>query len=431
MPTTFGSEVFKDFVPLRDATVVTKLKGAGAIILAKATMGEFANGYVGSAFGITRNAYDPTRHPSGSSGGSATGVAANFAAVGIGEDTGGSTRGPAAVQNLVGVRPTVPLVSKYGMMPGTPTRDTIGPIAKTVKDAATVLGVIAGYDPQDPVTAYTVGQIPVSYTASLDQNGLKGARIGVIRKPMDSRADPKSEDFQKVQAVKDTAFAALQALGAELVDVALPERESAGRGGGARAGSTGGAGSGAETEGGRGGGGGGGETEQAIDKYLSEQPNAPVKTFREILLSGKVQVARARQLMGSVGRTTDHPAYLRGLATREEARVRLLKLMADHRLDAVVYATFDHQTGKIPPDVMTRIGDVYGVLGNNRGLSPSVGFPAMTIPAGFTADGMPVGLEFLGRPFTEGLLFKYAYAFEQRTRHRKPPGTTPALPGEP
>jgi amidase len=144
LPTTYGSAVFKDFTARRDATIVTKLKKAGAVIVAKTTMGEYASGFLGSAFGIVRNAYDPARSASGSSGGTGTGVAANFGTVGIGEDTGGSIRGPAAVNNLVGLRPTLPLVSRFGMMPARPTTDTLGPIARSVKDAAIVLDVIAG-----------------------------------------------------------------------------------------------------------------------------------------------------------------------------------------------------------------------------------------------------------------------------------------------
>src|SRR5438132_5571693 len=142
MPTTYGSVIFKDFVPRRDATITTKMKKAGAIILGKTTMGEIAAGYLGSAFGIDHNPYDPVRSPSGSSSGTGAGITANFATVGIGEDTGGSVRGPAAFNSLVGLRPTVPLVSRFGMMPATPSQDTLGPIARTVKDAALLLDVI-------------------------------------------------------------------------------------------------------------------------------------------------------------------------------------------------------------------------------------------------------------------------------------------------
>src|SRR6516225_11360002 len=184
MPTTYGSALFKTFVPPRNATIVERLEAGGAVILAKTNMGEFAQAYSGSAFGDCHNAYDPRRSPSGSSCGTAIGVAANFAAVGIGEDTGGSIRGPAAHASLVGLRPTLPLVSRFGMMPSRPTQDTLGPIARTVTDAAILLDTIAGYDPDDPITAAAVGQVPPSYTAFLTADGLKGARIGIIREPM-------------------------------------------------------------------------------------------------------------------------------------------------------------------------------------------------------------------------------------------------------
>ena len=241
-------------------------------------MGEFASGYLGSAFGIVRNAYDPTRSASGSSGGTGSGIAANFATVGIGEDTGGSVRGPAAVNNLVGLRPTLPLVSRFGMMPARPTTDTLGPIARSVKDAAIVLDVIAGYDANDPVTADAVGQVPATYTQLLAADGLRGARIGVIREPLDPRADPASADYKQVRAVIDRALADLKRLGAAVVDpVTIPDLAS--RSVKLYDGNV-------------------FETEAATNKYLAQHPNAPVKTLSEILLSGKVVPARARVLMG-------------------------------------------------------------------------------------------------------------------------------------
>ncbi|MEQ1730940.1 MAG: amidase family protein, partial [Vicinamibacterales bacterium] len=165
---------------------------------------------------------------------------------------------------------------------------------------------------------------------------------------------------------------------------------------------------------------------------LAQLPGAPVRTLRDIVLSGKVVPSRARSLMSSLGRSSASPVYLEALLSREGTRQTILALMADERLDALVYATFDHQPARIAPDVMTKpvVADAAG-LGNNRRLSPVLGFPALTIPAGFTAEGIPVGIEFLARPFAEGLLFKLGYAFEQGTHHRKPPRSTPALPGEP
>ena len=226
LPTTYGSILFKEFVPQRDATVVVKLRRAGAVVIGKSTMGEYAAGYLStaSAGGPIRNAYDPTRNASGSSSGSGAGVAANFATIAIAEDTGGSIRGPAAVQSLVGLRPTVPLVSRHGMMPAKPTTDTLGPIARTVRDAAILLDVMAGYDPKDPVTAQAVGRIPDTYTAFLAPDGLKGARIGVIRQPIDLKTDLASEDYRKVRIVIDRAVADLRRFGAEVVDpVSIPD----------------------------------------------------------------------------------------------------------------------------------------------------------------------------------------------------------------
>ncbi len=407
MPTMYGSALFEGFVPSRDATITTRMKDAGAIILAKTTMGEFASRYVGSAYGVIRNAYDPTRNPSGSSGGTGSGIAANFGMVGIGEDTGGSVRGPAAVANLVGLRPTLQLVSRHGMMPANPTQDTMGPMTRTVRDAAILLDAIAGYDPNDPITAYSVGHIPDTYTSGLDANRLRGTHIGVLREPMDAGAEPSSDDYRKVRAVIDRAIEELAALGAEIVDpLVIPDLELV-RGIGNNF-----------------------ETEQATDDYLAEHPNSPVSTLSEILLSGVVIPWRARGMMGAVGKTTDDPGYLVVIQKREALRRSVLNVMADESLDAIVHATFDHQPTLIASDAETNPNpsDGYG-WGDNRGLSPAIGFPALTVPAGFTTDDLPVGLEFLGRPFTEEMLLGFGYAFEQATNHRRPAPTAPRLEG--
>jgi Asp-tRNA(Asn)/Glu-tRNA(Gln) amidotransferase A subunit family amidase len=409
LPTTYGSILFKDFVPKRDATVVARLRRAGAVIVGKSTMGEYAAGYLStaSAGGPIRNAYDPRRNAAGSSSGSGAGVAANFATVAIAEDTGGSTRGPAAVHSLVGLRPTVPLVSRFGMMPAKPTTDTLGPIARSVRDAALLLDVIAGYDRNDPVTAQAVGQIPKTYTAFLTPDGLKGARLGIIRQPIDLKADPSSEDYRKVKTIIDRAIVDLRKLGAEVVDpVAIPDlAQRVARAWDVNV----------------------FETEPAMNKYLAEHPNAPFKTLRDILLTGKVVPSRVRVLMSSVGRSTEEAGYLQALRINEEVRQHVFSVMADHQLDALVHATYDHQPSEIGPRDMTDPQlDTTG-RGSNRRLAPVLGFPALTVPAGFTSDGLPVGLELLGRPFAEPTLFRLGYAYEQATRHRQPPATTPAL----
>ena len=445
MPTTYGSAVFKDFIPQRDATAVKRLEAAGAIIIAKTTMGEFASRYVGSGAGIIRNAYDPRRNPSGSSGGSGSAVAANFGLVGIGEDTGGSIRGPAAVSGLVGLRPTLPLVSRFGMLPANPTQDTMGPMTRTVADAARVLDVLAGYDANDPVTAYSVGHVPATYTAALRTDALRGARIGVLRtrrdstggrgigaagtgaggsiaggnavlSPADSAARRDSlarrdsttrvitAEYAKVKVVMEQALIDLRAQGAVIID-SLTVPMAPGR----RVGND-------------------FETEEATDAYFAQHKNAPVKTLKEILLTGPVNPWRARALIEYVGRSTRDADYLLVMQQREAQRVAVLKLMADERLDALVYMTFDAPPQLIAADVLTnpRPTDGYG-LGDNRGLSPSLAWPALSVPAGFSSDSLPVGLEFLGRPWSESLLLGYGFAYEQATKHRRPPTATPPL----
>jgi Asp-tRNA(Asn)/Glu-tRNA(Gln) amidotransferase A subunit family amidase len=407
MPTTYGSALFRGYVSERDATVVERLRAAGAIVLAKTNMGEFAAGYLGSAFGTSRNPYDPARDPSGSSSGTGVAVAANFATLGIGEDTLGSIRGPASRGSLVGLRPTVPLVSRFGMMPATPSRDTLGPIARTVRDAARLLDVIAGYDPNDPVTAASVGHVPETYTSFLVADGFRGMRLGVIREPLATDTDTNAEDFRQIRAAIDQALKDLTAGGAEIVDPvvipSLPDLLS-------------------RTTGTF-------ETEAAINAYLAALPNAPVRTYQDIVLSPDVMPSRKARLLEGVGHTTHDLGYLEQMVAREELRQTVLKAMADHHIDALVYATFDHEPAIIPPDFMTV--KTVSQRGNNRTLAPMLSYPAISVPAGYMANGVPVGIEFLGRPFTEGLLIQIAYGYEQATRHRQPPKTTPALPGEP
>ncbi len=407
MPTAYGSALFADFTPLRDATIVARLRDAGAVVLAKTNMGEFASRYVGSAFGAIRNAYDPSRNPSGSSGGTSVGVAANFGLVGIGEDTGGSIRGPAAVASLVGLRPTTQLVSRFGMMPANPSTDALGPMTRTVADAAIVLDAIAGYDPRDPATADAFGRVPESYAAALRTDALEGARIGVIRDPMDASVDPESPGFRQVRARIDAAVDALASLGAEIVDP-LPidgiERVNRVFGWNAY------------------------ETEAATDAYLAQHPNAPHSTLASILLSGRVAPWRARGMARLLGKSVEDPGYLRYLLARDGLRRAVAQTMADHELDAVAYATFDHPptpraaNAHVDPDP----DDDYG-LGDNRLLSPLTGYPALTVPAGFTDEGLPVGLELMGRPFAEATLLGYGHAFERSTRHRRPPDAAPPL----
>jgi Asp-tRNA(Asn)/Glu-tRNA(Gln) amidotransferase A subunit family amidase len=285
-------------------------------------------------------------------------------------------------------------------------------MARTVRDAAIVLDVIAGYDPRDPMTAYAIGHVPGSYAALLDRDRLRGARLGVMSHPMDPNSDPMSADYAKVKAVVDRAMGEMKRLGAELVyDLTIPRLDERlariyrnNRF----------------------------ESERAINAYLAEHPNAPAKSLAEIISSNTAVPSRARGLRGGLGATTADAGYLDVLLAKEETRQIVLTLMADNRLDALVYATSDHQPTEIPPDVLTNAAPKDGYnRGSNRYLASGLAFPAITVPAGFTSDGLPVGVELMGRPFSEGILLTLAYAFEQATQYRRPPVLTPALPGKP
>lgn len=404
MPTTYGSAIFEDFFSDRDATIVARMKDAGAIILGKATMGEYAGGFVGSAFGYCRNVYDVTRNPSGSSCGSGIAVAANFSTFAIAEDTGGSTRGPAAHTNTVGLRPTLGLISVHGMMPASPSRDTLGAITRTVRDNAIVTDVIAGFDPEDTLTAPSFGQIPETYLDFLDTGALGNARIGIIREPMHNDTDPESEDYAQVRAVIDQAVSDMEDLGAVIVDeVEIPGLGDLLQQVGSNA-----------------------ETEAAVDAYLAELTDPPVESFREIAVSDLVTPRRQNALRNAMNRSTSSIEHLSAQAARQELKQVVFQVMAANELDALVYATFDHSPAVIPEGVLDGVTDDYG-QGSNRGLSPWLGFPALTVAAGFTSEGQPVGIDLMGRPYSEGLLFGLGYAFEQGTDHRRTPELTPAL----
>ncbi len=410
MPTTYGSAAFRTFVPTDDATVVARLRRAGAIVLAKATLGEFASGYAGSVSGPIRNPYDVRRHPSGSSGGTGAGMAADFAAVGIGGDTGGSVRGPAAAGSLVGLRPTTALVSRHGSVPFKPSFDAVGPITRSVKDAALIMDVIAGYDPADALTAYAVGRMPSSFATSFSDHALAGARVGVVRQPMQRETNAELSEYRQSRAVFERGVEALRRLGASMVEVALPDVAARTRS--------------AYEENLF-------ETEAAVGEFLSRHTNAPIKTLKALVITpGALLPWRAKALLNTVGRSTDEPAYGRVLRSIEDTRRAVLSLMADRELDAFVYPSADHYPGLIAADITTNpdvVGDTR--LGSNRTLASVIGFPAVTVPAGFTGDDLPVGLEFMGRAFDDARILSFAFAYERATRHRRPPSTTPPLAG--
>jgi len=404
MPTTLGSVLFKNYHPDRDAFVVEKLKKAGAIILAKATLGELGGGDThGSLFGSTRNPYDLERTAGGSSGGSGASVAANFCTAALGQEGFASIRRPSTWNSIAGMRPTAGLVSRGGVYAGWPSiAGSLGPMSRTVADLAKLLDVMVGYDPEDPLTARGVGQVPDSYTKFLDKNGLQGARIGILRESMGYDAEPGSEDFSRVAEVFDKAVAELKAAGATIVDpVVIPKlKELLAK----RAGSF-------------------TDEEDSFANYLSRSAKPPYKSREEAKSSPDFPkvTKRSRERWTRATAATAHYEYL---LAREELTTHFLKVMADNKLDAIVHKAVEHQPTLIKDGVNPPYVDQKGAPHINTFL---VFVPSIVVPAGFTRDNLPAGIAFLGRPYDDGNMIKLAYAYEQATHHRRPPASTTPL----
>jgi Asp-tRNA(Asn)/Glu-tRNA(Gln) amidotransferase A subunit family amidase len=401
MPTTGGSVTFKAMQTPEDGFAVKKLRNAGAIIIAKANLHELARAgtTVSSLGGQTRNPYDLTRTPGGSSGGTGAAIAANFGVLGTGSDTGQSIRSPSSANSLVGVRPTRGLVSRAGVMPFSNTQDEIGPITRTVEDAARMLDVMAGYDADDPITAFSAGHIPRSYTASLDAAGLKGARIGLLTDVMGG--DPI---HQGVNQVVDAAVKRMTAQGATIVRVSIPSFDALTRGLNLM----------------------NLEFKAAFDAYLAGLGSiSPVRNLAEFVARGEVHESMRRGLEADLAVTNGpgSPEYQQMFRRRESLRQAIMNVIAANRLDALLYP---HQKRLVVP-IGEDQADRNGVLSN------STGFPALTFPGGFSAPtataplGVPVGLELLGPEWSEPMLFRLAFAYEQAAHIRKPPASTPPL----
>jgi Asp-tRNA(Asn)/Glu-tRNA(Gln) amidotransferase A subunit family amidase len=404
MPTTLGSLLFKDYYPDRDAGVIEKLKNAGAIILAKATLGELGGGDThGSLFGSSRNPYALDRTPGGSSGGSGASVSANYATVAVGQEGLASIRRPSTWNCIVGMRPTAGLVSRSGVYSGWPdVAGSLGPMARTVQDLATLLDVMVGYDPEDPLTARGVGRTPESYKQFLDKNGLKGARIGILRESMGLGSEPDSEDFQKISAVFDKAVAELKSAGAEIVDpVVIPKlKELLAR----RAASP--------TTG-----------EESFKNYFGRSAKAPFESREQATRSPDfAKVVRHSQERWK--RSPSPTQHYESLKAQDELMTNLLKVMADHRLDAIVHKAIEHQPTLIKDGIEPPFVDQKGAPHLNTFL---VFVPSIVVPAGFTRDDLPAAITFLGRPYDDGNMIKLAYAYEQATHHRRPPASTTPL----
>lgn len=401
MPTTGGCGCWDANQTTTDATMVAGLRSEGAVILAKASLDEFAYGFVSefSAFqpaGSTRlvaSPYDTTRSAGGSSGGTGSAISANLAGIGFGTDTGGSIRIPSTYNQLVGVRPTVGLASRDGIIPLAMSQDTGGPITRSVTDAAVALDAVVGVDPADPVTAQQAGKVPESYTASLDADALDGARIGYVPSMIGSNATT-------VRLWAETR-AKLESLGATVVEITPPTGFTAVLNEGS--GST-------------------NEFKHDLAEYVANHlsPAVTNRTLDDIIASGSFVTSRTSiyQQRNAVTDTTyQNWAGPAGTHTTqiEAGQVLVTSMLDSQDLDAIAYPS----------------GTPYGTQGTNMRLSPNTGMPAVTfpmgqaIPADGTSTGAGVNLELLGRDYSEGDLLGLAYSFEQATHAR----TTPALYG--
>jgi Asp-tRNA(Asn)/Glu-tRNA(Gln) amidotransferase A subunit family amidase len=391
MPTSAGSLALANSRPARDAFVVAQLRKAGAIILAKANMHELAAGItsVSSFGGQTRNPYDPTRCPGGSSGGTGAAIAASFAAVGWGSDTCGSIRIPSAFNSLVGLRPTQGLVSRRGIVPLSHTQDIGGPLARTVTDLAIALDVSVGYDSEDAVTnALTEHGVP-HFQAGLDRNAIKGARIGIF---LPYFRDTDSEIADTVRA----AIAAMKAQGATVFDVPIADFDSLIAGSSAN------------------------ELKFDFIDYMKTVPNAPVTSIRDILDRGLYDRTQERSYrFTDTVSVPDSPDHQKVLAKQAVLRARLERLFDSLSLDALAYPTVRQKpvlVGEVQP-------------GSTCQAAAQSGLPAISMQAGLGADGLPIGIELMGKRFSDPRLVSLAYAFEQAGARRRVPTTTPVLVG--
>jgi amidase len=394
MPTTGGSLALRGVVPTRDAFQVTKLRLAGAVLLGKVNLHELALGLTGvSSFGgQTLNPYDVTRTPGGSSGGSGAAAAACLAAFTMGTDTSGSIRIPSSHNCLVGLRPSAGLSSRAGIIPFGHTQDTGGPMARSVEDIALILDATVGYDPADPTTQASSGRIPRTYTTALKEGTLKSARIGVLAEFFGT-----APEDQEVAIVVRSAVEEMKARGATAVDVEIPELAKLVTSANLLT--------------------------QELKVYLGDYLKAAggyATSIEEMLETGLHSSSLQGILDVANGTAADYLSgedYKGRLAARETLAKVVTGAMESERLDAIVYPT------------IRRIAPMVGGAqpGSNAALSANAGLPAITVPAGFTPGGFPVGIELIGRPFAEATLLALAYDYERATHHRRPPAVTPVM----
>jgi Asp-tRNA(Asn)/Glu-tRNA(Gln) amidotransferase A subunit family amidase len=399
-----GSLALAGFVSTKDAFQVKRIKDAGAIVLAKSNMAEWAfTPYetVSSILpGYTKNPYALDRVTAGSSGGTAAAVAASFGAVGLGSDTGNSIRGPSSHQALAGIRSTMGLTSRAGVMPLNLLADIAGPMARTMADAVAVFQVVVGEDPADPATAASHGRAAENYATSLLRDGLRGARIGVLRQAYER--DTTNPEIVQVfmAAVED-----LRRAGATIVDPARVEGLDQIR----RA---------------QGVGPCMGFKYDINHYFASHGDRIPMKTLTEVVKSGRFHPSvqrRLEQAEQGAENGPDSPACKAEQEYRDQVRAAVNKTMDALKIDAFVYPTWSN-----PPRLIGDLNTPHG--DNSQFFSPTTGFPSIQVPMGYTRGGvLPAGITFFGRAWSEPTLIKLAYSYEQSTHHRRPPSTTPPL----
>ena len=399
-----GSLALSGYVSDHDAFQVKRIKEAGAIVLAKSNMAEWAfTPYetVSSILpGYTKNPYALDRVTAGSSGGTAASIAASFGAVGLGSDTGNSIRGPSSHQALVGIRSTMGLTSRAGVMPLSYLADIAGPMARTVEDAVSVFQVIVGEDPGDPMTAGANAHLPQNYAAALARDGFKGARIGVLRQAYERETTDPEIVRIFMRAVEDLRGAGAIVIDPAAVDgldqIRRPQGMGPCRG-----------------------------FKYDINEFLAARAGrVPMKDLAEIVKSGKFHPSVQRRLEQAEAGPMNGPGTPEcqaDTAYREQLRAGVTKLMDAQKLDALVYPTWSN-----PPRL---IGDLNTPHGDNSQLfSPTTGFPAIQVPMGYSRGGrLPAGITFFGRAWSEAALIRLAYSYEQATHHRRAPESTPPL----
>ncbi len=423
LPTTNGSVILKDTIPPNDAYITKALRDAGAIILGKASMGEFAAGSYNTIDGQTLNPYNFNRQTGGSSSGSGAAIAANFAVVAFGTDTSTSVRGPSAFNGIVGLRPTTGLISRDGIAPKALTFDTAGPMARTVADVAITLNTVAGVDPNDPRTLASEGKVSKDYTRFLKKGSLQGARIGIARDFFGG--DPEIDKLAEMAIIK------MKELGAEVIDPINFDPQFI---------------SDFVVNGGQ-------NIRQPIDyevkedfeAYLATLSSDVPKTLDEFIRIYETEVINspippASSLLSFLKRTAtnfgkDSPVYLNVKDNLlPQATKTVFDIFDKYTLDALVYPYQTNFASPIknpiysvddPTIVPSDRPNPATVAGYN-----SVGFPDITVPMGFGSTGLPMTISFLGRPYSEGKLIGFAYDYEQATKLRRPSPLLPPLLGE-